>query len=65
MAPKDHDVWDGLAFRDYLRSHPEEATRYTVLKKRLAAKYRHDRELYTDAKAAFVRKLTYKEQEGA
>ena len=43
-----------LAFRDYLRAHPEEAQRYAALKRELAARFGVDREGYTNAKAAFV-----------
>jgi GrpB-like predicted nucleotidyltransferase (UPF0157 family) len=47
-----------LAFRDNLRAHPTEARRYQRLKQRLAAQYRHDREAYTEGKAALVAELT-------
>ena len=43
-----------LAFRDYLRTHPDAARDYERLKRELAAKHRDDREAYTDAKAAFI-----------
>ena len=43
-----------LAFRDYLRTHPDAARDYERLKRALAAKHRHDRKAYTDAKAAFI-----------
>ena len=43
-----------LAFRDYLRTHPDAARDYQRLKRKLAAKHRADREAYTDAKAAFI-----------
>jgi GrpB-like predicted nucleotidyltransferase (UPF0157 family) len=48
------EMWQRLAFRDYLRTHPEEAETYGRLKRRLAAEYRSDREAYTDAKATYV-----------
>jgi len=48
------EVWQRLAFRDYLRTHPEEAATYERLKKRLAAEHQADREVYTDAKADYV-----------
>jgi GrpB-like predicted nucleotidyltransferase (UPF0157 family) len=44
-----------LAFRDYLRSHPEAARAYEALKRDLAAEYRFEREKYQDAKTDFVR----------
>lgn len=48
------EMWQRLAFRDYLRAHPEEAAAYARLKGRLAAEHRADREAYTDAKSAYV-----------
>ena len=64
MAPQGHEVWKGLAFRDTLRSHPEEAARYAALKQELAAVYRQDRERYTQAKTDFVRKVTSRARHG-
>jgi GrpB-like predicted nucleotidyltransferase (UPF0157 family) len=46
---------DSLAFRDFLRGHPEEVTRYESLKRNLAARFPDDREAYTEGKAEFVR----------
>ncbi len=46
-----------LAFRDFLRGHPETAAEYEGLKRALAARYEHDREAYTDAKGEFVRSV--------
>ena len=43
-----------LLFRDYLRAHPEDARAYGALKRQLAARFRDDREAYTEAKTAFV-----------
>ena len=43
-----------VAFRDYLRAHPEVAQAYGELKLRLAETYRDDREGYTEAKTEFV-----------
>lgn len=53
-----------LAFRDWLRSHPEDATAYARLKQRLADCHREDREAYTDAKTAFVKRIVAKANEG-
>jgi GrpB-like predicted nucleotidyltransferase (UPF0157 family) len=64
IAPQGHEIWAGLAFRDTLRSHPEEASRYAALKQELAAVYREDRERYTQAKTDFVRKVTSRAQHG-
>jgi GrpB-like predicted nucleotidyltransferase (UPF0157 family) len=46
-----------LAFRDYLRSHPEVAKKYFRLKKRLSRKYGTDRVGYTNAKTAFIKNI--------
>ncbi|MBN1683263.1 GrpB family protein [Candidatus Bathyarchaeota archaeon] len=46
-----------LIFRDYLRTHPEALKEYTNLKYELAAKYRNDREAYTNAKTGFIEKI--------
>jgi GrpB-like predicted nucleotidyltransferase (UPF0157 family)/predicted transcriptional regulator YdeE len=62
MAPAGHRIWDGLKFRDYLRTHPEDASRYAALKRELAEHYRTDRESYTDAKTDFVREVMAREQ---
>ena len=42
------EFWQrALAFRDYLRRHPDEAERYQQLKLDLAVRYRSDREAYS------------------
>ncbi len=43
-----------LAFRDYLRTHPEDATAYGELKRQLAGLYKHDIEGYSAAKTRFI-----------
>jgi GrpB-like predicted nucleotidyltransferase (UPF0157 family) len=53
-------MWQRLAFRDYLRAHPEEAATYQRLKTRLAAEHQTDREAYTDAKSAYVESVMRK-----
>lgn len=61
MVELTSDFWEQhLLFRDYLRIHPETAQEYYKLKKRLATKYRSDREDYTDAKIAFVESIITK-----
>jgi len=42
-----------IAFRDYLRTHPDEARRYEQLKHTLADRYR-DGNAYADAKSEYV-----------
>lgn len=43
-----------LAFRDWLRAHPEDALAYEALKRRLAADAGGDWEAYTGGKSGFV-----------
>ena len=51
-----------LAFRDYLREHPEVAREYERLKRELAPQHSardfSSRQAYADAKTAFVRRVT-------
>lgn len=47
-----------LYFRDYLKEHREVAKAYEELKRKLQKKYEHDRDGYTNAKTAFVKKWT-------
>ncbi len=54
---------DECLFRDYLRRHPAVALAYGRLKQTLAARYRHDRDAYTAAKASFVTLYTQKARE--
>jgi len=46
-----------LAFRDYLRRHPDEVSAYSALKRRLAQNLGVDRQAYTDAKSAFIERI--------
>jgi GrpB-like predicted nucleotidyltransferase (UPF0157 family) len=54
------EMWQRLAFRDYLRAHPEEAATYGQLKRRLAGEHRADREAYTGAKATYIESVLRK-----
>jgi GrpB-like predicted nucleotidyltransferase (UPF0157 family) len=58
MAPEGEPVWGMLAFRDYLRAHPEEAERYAALKRALAECFPGDRVAYTRGKAEYVTRVT-------
>ena len=49
---------DELYFRDYMNEHPELAEEYEKMKLSLWKQYEHDRDGYTDAKGAFIRKWT-------
>lgn len=53
---------DELAFRDRLREDPQIATEYLALKRSLASRFAGDREAYTDAKSAFVRRVLSQER---
>jgi GrpB-like predicted nucleotidyltransferase (UPF0157 family)/GNAT superfamily N-acetyltransferase len=48
---------DELAFRDRLRESPQAAEEYAALKHNLADRFADDREAYTDAKIAFIRRV--------
>lgn len=48
---------DQLAFRDTLRADPDLAREYARLKTEAATRHPHDREAYTEAKHAFVRRV--------
>ena len=53
-------LWERLLFRDYLRQHPDEAKRYAQLKRRLAQRFLHDREAYTQGKTEYIQSVTDK-----
>lgn len=46
-----------LAFRDWLRAHPEDAAAYERLKRELAERHPRDIFTYVDAKTAFIRDI--------
>ncbi|MDX1511158.1 MAG: GrpB family protein [Nitriliruptorales bacterium] len=53
-----HGSWfwtEQLRFRDHLRSHPEDAEAYRVLKEDLASRHHDEPAVYTAAKTDFVR----------
>lgn len=54
----DGQFWrEHLAFRDYLRTHPETRDEYARLKYELAAKFPRDRAAYIDGKGPFIRQV--------
>lgn len=57
MLPDEPRGYEQLAFRDALRASPALAKEYARLKARAAGEHRHDREAYTNAKQAFVRRV--------
>jgi len=52
--------WDEIRFRDFLMGHPDAASQYAELKKRLFLMYEHNRDAYTAAKGDFVRSCVAK-----
>lgn len=54
VCPDNREFQRHVAFRDHLRSHPEDANAYANLKRKLAIRFRNDREAYNDAKSNFV-----------
>jgi GrpB-like predicted nucleotidyltransferase (UPF0157 family) len=59
LVPTDSQRFtDVLAFRDYLRAHPDAAGRYGDLKRELAVRHADDRTAYTDGKSAMVAAVT-------
>jgi GrpB-like predicted nucleotidyltransferase (UPF0157 family) len=60
--PSHHEVERHLAFRDYLRAHPEEAARYGNLKAELALSCKDDIEAYMDGKAPLIAELLARAQ---
>ena len=56
-----HSEWKGrIAFRDYVKKHPNTAQEYVSLKKDLAIKFKDDREAYTEGKADFIQTVVEK-----
>ena len=49
-----------LAFRDYMRTHPKDAQKYSQLKQELAKKYPEDIESYMDGKDKFIKDIDQK-----
>ena len=50
--------WDELYFRDYLKAHREAADEYAAHKRRLAVRYRYNRDGYTAAKTGMIETMT-------
>ena len=46
-----------VAFRDYLREHPEAREEYRRLKQDLARRYQHDRAAYQEGKEEFITRI--------
>lgn len=56
----DFEHWDRLLFRDYLIAFPEVAREYSALKQQLSGIHHTDRIAYTQAKSAFITRVTEK-----
>ncbi|MEL6536772.1 MAG: GrpB family protein [Bacteroidota bacterium] len=54
MCPGHNQMWQQIAFRDYLIAHPERAQAYEQLKLELVAKYAKDRGAYRNGKTEFI-----------
>lgn len=46
-----------VAFRDYLRTHAQDADAYAALQRDLSAKFPYDRDAYTDGKSEFIAEI--------
>ena len=58
-AGSDH-IQRHLAFRDYMRAHPDEAQAYSDLKRQLAKAHPTDIEAYMDGKDGFIQAMDIK-----
>jgi GrpB-like predicted nucleotidyltransferase (UPF0157 family) len=61
MYQRDHEqfVWH-IAFRDYMRSHPEDAAEYAALKRDVASHHGDDIEKYIEGKHDYIREILRK-----
>ncbi len=58
VCPEDSaELMRHIAFRDYLRSHPEAVRAYSRIKEEGARLYPYDREKYSEHKSAFIEKI--------
>ena len=58
LVPANSPLWhERIRFRDALRAKPALAGEYAALKAQLAARFRNDREAYTEGKTPFVRRV--------
>ncbi|MDR0993751.1 MAG: GrpB family protein [Verrucomicrobiota bacterium] len=58
MVEAHFEHWERLAFRDYIRTHPDVAAEYGRLKQRLAMELKQDRAAYTHAKGEFIQRVS-------
>jgi GrpB-like predicted nucleotidyltransferase (UPF0157 family) len=65
VTQRTSEFWERhVLFRDFLRTHPEEAQEYYLLKKELADRFGRDREGYTEAKTAFIEGMVARARRG-
>ena len=57
FATGDPEIERMIAFRDYLRAHPEVAREYESIKRAARARHPDDRERYTSAKAPWITEM--------
>ena len=58
MVEPHFEHWERLAFCEFLRTHPDVAGQYELLKESLSEKYPRDRAAYTEGKTEFVSRIT-------
>jgi GrpB-like predicted nucleotidyltransferase (UPF0157 family) len=59
-SPGNDELTKHILFRDYMRTHPEAARKYELLKRDLASKYVDQRQVYTESKSDFVQEILRK-----
>ncbi len=57
MVEEHFEHWERLLFRDYLIGHPDAASEYGALKRRLAEEFPNDRAAYTEGKSEFIMRV--------
>lgn len=55
-----HQLYRHIVFRDYLRSHPREASKYSEVKEKAARKYEFDIDSYIAEKSPIVKEIEQK-----
>ncbi|MCM3571752.1 GrpB family protein [Mesobacillus subterraneus] len=55
-----HQLYRHLVFRDYLRAHPSEASKYAEVKEAAAQKYEYDIESYIAEKSPIVKEMEHR-----
>ena len=61
MTTPDNKFWrERIAFRDYLRVHPEAAQQYIDLKQNLIAQFGYDKNAYREGKNNFMMEVSKK-----